>query len=70
MKQFIHVYEENSRSETELIGLINVDTITMLQEQQDNTRGIGGIVFYRGGTGIEHGLVSGKDFNALLNKMA
>lgn len=70
MKKFISLFDENSRAETSKIGLINVDTITMLQEQRDETRGIGGVVFYHGRHGIENGLVSIEDFNSLLNTMA
>lgn len=69
MKKFIRVYEENSHAETSCKGLVNVDHIVMVREYNDDTRGIGGIVFYNGISGEEQGFISTGDFWDMAHKM-
>ena len=53
-------------AETRCKGLVNIDHIVFIVEHQDDTRGIGGSVFYDGVHGAECGLVSEDDFSDLV----
>jgi len=68
LKKFIPVYEENNAAETACKGLVNVDHITLIQEYRDDTRGIGGRVFYEGWNHPECGFVTTRDFAALVGR--